>query len=540
MDASPEKQTCRRKSTVTALNSLGKHWEWSPRRSIAELFDDDSGRQHKFSLEAEGLLFDYSKTNIDDVIMECLQDMAMEADLRAMTEALFCGESINKSEGRAALHTALRASPRSAAKDVGPDIAAGIGRTLQRMRALSEGIRSGGVAPEPGLKFTDIVNIGIGGSDLGPAMAVEALEPYADGPTIHFVSNVDSAQISGVLRRINPRTSMFVVASKTFRTIETLTNSRTARAWIESKLGQEAVRSRFLAVSANLGEAAAFGIDQDMFLGFEDWVGGRYSLWGPVGIPLMIAIGPKRFDEFLKGAWSMDGHFRNSPYCWNIPALLSMVGLFHNQVCGYGSRAILPYDQRLAKLPAYLQQLEMESNGKSVSVSGKPVRKHSAPVIWGSPGTNGQHAFHQMLHQGTRTVPCEFLVGASGHEPDLEHHHDILVANCLAQAAALMQGTPEGTESHRACRGNRPSTVLVYPKLTPYVLGQIIALYEHRVFTEGAILGINSFDQWGVELGKELATGLLECISNGDVCKSADGSTRMLMDFIGRARRRHQ
>ena len=533
---------------MTPLNSMRKLWEGgSRRRRITDLFDEDPGRQDGFSLEVEGLLFDYSKVNLSLEELQCLVALASGCELAGRIEGMFRGDRINVSEDRPALHTALRCSPGESVVVDGFDVADDARRTLDRMEGLARRIRSGSHRPEPGGGICDVISIGIGGSDLGPAMAVEALVPHADGPGVHFVSNVDGAQIDGVLRRLNPETTMVVVASKTFRTIETLTNAKTARDWIEAALGRSGVRERFVGVSSDIRETGDFGLDPGMVLGFGDWVGGRYSVWGPVGFPLMLAVGPDNFRSFLEGAGCMDRHFRTARFDRNMPVLLGLMGILHNQVCGYASRAILPYDQRLAKLPAYLQQLEMESNGKSVTLDGRPVREHSAPVIWGEPGTNGQHAFHQMLHQGTRIVPCEFLVAAVGHEPELMHHHDILVANCLAQAQALMKGsdpdrgraqtefTP-GPDAHRTCRGNRPSTMLAYRKLTPFVLGQIIALYEHRVFVEGCILGINSFDQWGVELGKQLATELLGCVAQGQEPVGADGSTRKLLEFVRRER----
>ncbi len=533
---------------MTPVNSMRKIWEsGSRRRRITDLFDDDPNRQDCFSLESEGLLFDFSKLNLNQEEFQRLVCLTRDYGLAERIEGMFRGERINVSEDRPVLHTALRCPPGECVPVDGVDVAEDARRTLDRMEELARRIRSGANHPGPGGGFSDVISIGIGGSDLGPAMAVEALAPYADGPEVHFVSNVDGAQIDGLLRRLNPAATLIVVASKTFRTIETLTNARTARDWIEAAVGRSGVREHFVGVSSNIRETGAFGVDPEMVLGFGDWVGGRYSVWGPVGFPLMLAVGPHNFRSFLEGAGCMDRHFRTARFDRNMPVLLGLTGILHNQVCGYGSRAILPYDQRLARLPAYLQQLEMESNGKSVTLEGRPVLEHTAPVIWGEPGTNGQHAFHQMLHQGTRIVPCEFLVAAVGHEPELSHHHDILVANCFAQAQALMKGNdpeggrvhmqiPTGPESHRNCPGNRPSTMLVYRKLTPFVLGQIIALYEHRVFVEGSILGINSFDQWGVELGKQLATELLGSVAQGEEPVGADGSTRMLLDFVRRQR----
>ncbi len=526
---------------MTSLNSLRRMWKDVCNRPIIELFDADPERQDRFSAEVDGLLFDYSKINLDGEGLSCLIALVHESRLSEKIEGMFRGDRINTTENRPALHTALRCSDETEIFIDEVDAAGEARQTLERMEELVASVRSGHLAPASGGRFTDVVNIGIGGSDLGPAMAVEALAPYADGPSVHFASNVDGAQINGILQKLDPATTMLVVASKTFRTIETLINAGTARDWIEAGVGKSGIRERVIGVSNNIVDAEAFGVDPNLVFGFGDWVGGRFSVWGPVGLSLMMAIGPLHFRSFLDGARSMDSHFRTAPADRNIPILLGLTGILHNQICGYGSRAILPYDQRLAKLPAYLQQLEMESNGKSVTLDGKPVREHTAPVIWGEPGTNGQHAFHQMLHQGTRIVPCEFLVAAVGHEPELAHHHDILVANCLAQAQSLMEGNaPMGrqdvADQHRKCNGNRPSTMLAYRKLTPYVLGQIIALYEHRVFVEGAILDINSFDQWGVEIGKQFATKLLGCVSRGEEPVGADGSTKMLLEFIRRER----
>ncbi|HCE69779.1 MAG TPA: glucose-6-phosphate isomerase, partial [Ruegeria sp.] len=393
-----------------------------------------------------------------------------------------------------------------------------------------------------------VVNIGIGGSDLGPAMAVLALAPYHDGPRCHFVSNVDGAHIADTLRGLDPARTLVIVASKTFTTIETMTNARTARDWMQRGGGDP--ERQFAAVSTATDRTAAFGIPGDRVFGFADWVGGRYSLWGPIGLSLTIAIGPDDFDAFLRGAQEMDRHFQSAPWEKNLPVMLALTGIWHHQICGHPSRAVLPYDQRLARLPAYLQQLEMESNGKSVAMDGTALDQAAGPIVWGEPGTNGQHAFYQLIHQGKQVVPCEFMVAARGHEPDLAHHHRLLIANCLAQSEALMRGRPldearaiaaargvagdelERQARHRVFAGNRPSTTLIYPRLTPAMLGRIIALYEHRVFVEGVILGINSFDQWGVELGKELATSLGPVVDGTESAAAKDGSTAALVDYV--------
>jgi glucose-6-phosphate isomerase len=428
----------------------------------------------------------------------------------------------------------------------------GVLDTLKRMEHFAEGVRSGGICTGSGGRFTDVVNIGIGGSDLGPAMAVQALAPYHDGPRVHFVSNVDGAHIHDTLSNLDPVSTLVIVASKTFTTIETMTNADTARLWISQKVGRDRAGDHFAALSSALERTAAFGIDPGRVFGFEDWVGGRYSIWGPIGLSLMLAIGADAFRAFLRGGQDMDRHFSAAEPLDSLPVMLALVGIWHNQGCGHATRAVLPYEQRLLRLPAYLQQLEMESNGKRVAMDGSDLPVASGPVVWGEPGTNGQHAFYQLIHQGTHVIPCEFMVGAEGHHEELAHQHRLLVANCLAQSEALLRGRSldeartvmakkglTGTElerqaRHRVFPGNRPSTTLVYPRLKPFVLGQIVALYEHRVFVEGVMLGINSFDQWGVELGKELATAIGPVLEGAKETDGFDPSTRMLIDYLRR------
>ncbi|WP_284163073.1 glucose-6-phosphate isomerase [Frigidibacter sp. SD6-1] len=513
--------------------------------TILSLFDRP-GRAEAFSVRADGMLFDYSKTTIDAHARDLLIRLAEASHVASKRDAMFQGEKINETEGRAVLHTALRNLDGAVTVD-GKDVMPEVRQTHARMRAFAGDVRAGRFAGQGG-RIKDVVNIGIGGSDLGPAMACLALSPYADGPRAHFVSNVDGAHVHDVLKGLDPATTLVIVASKTFTTIETMTNAQTARAWMAAKVADPG--AQFVAVSTAADRTAAFGIAPDRVFGFEDWVGGRYSMWGPIGLSLMLAIGPDRFDDFLKGGAAMDAHFREAPFGENLPVLLALVGIWHNQICSHATRAVLPYDQRLARLPAYLQQLEMESNGKRVAMDGTDLPFHSGPVVWGEPGTNGQHAFYQLIHQGTRVVPCEFLLAREGHEPDLAHQHLLLMANCLAQSEALMKGRSldearaimakkgltgaelERQARHRVFPGNRPSTTLLYPKLTPYLLGQTIALYEHRVFVEGVILGINSYDQWGVELGKELALALQPVLEGrvGDAGK--DGSTRQLVRYL--------
>ena len=514
-------------------------------RALTSLFDQ-SDRAAEFSVRLDAMMLDYSKTNIDSKAKDLLLELAKVSGVAAKRAAMFAGEKINDTEGRAVLHTALRAGPETVLVVDGADVMPEIRATLARMAEFATALREGRLQGQGGA-YTDVVNIGIGGSDLGPVMATLALAPYHDGPRVHYVSNVDGAHIADVLKGLNPETTLVIVASKTFTTIETMTNAETARRWMATKVRDTG--AQFAAVSTSAEKTAAMGIDPSRVFGFEDWVGGRYSIWGPIGLALMIAIGPKGFEDFLAGGRAMDEHFVTADFAQNMPVLLALVGIWHNQICGYSTRAVLPYDQRLSRLPAYLQQLEMESNGKSVAMDGSPLETQAGPVVWGEPGTNGQHAFYQLIHQGTRVVPCEFMVAKSGHEPDLAHQHLLLASNCLAQSEALMRGRSlaeataimakkglTGAEldrqaRHRVFPGNRPSTTLVYPLLTPYVLGQIIALYEHRVFVEGVILGLNSYDQWGVELGKELALAL-QPILEGASAADKDGSTQSLVAYL--------
>ncbi|WP_371059392.1 glucose-6-phosphate isomerase [Rhodosalinus sp. 5P4] len=515
-------------------------------RRILDLFAADPDRAARFSARAGGMLFDYSKTAIDAEARAGLLDLAAGAGVAARARAMMAGEPVNATEGRAALHTALRDPDGPPLIVDGADVRPGIRSVLSRMERFAEDVRTGRFEAAGGA-VADVVNIGIGGSDLGPAMAVRALAPYHDGPRCHFVSNVDGADIADTLAPLDPARTLVIVASKTFTTVETMTNAETARAWMAEAVADPA--AQVAALSTAMARTAAFGIPEARVFPFADWVGGRYSVWGPIGLSLMIAIGPARFRDFLAGARWMDRHFLEAAPEANMPLLLALTGIWHAQVCGHATRAVLPYDERLARLPAYLQQLEMESNGKRVAMDGSDLARPAGPVIWGEPGTNGQHAFMQSVHQGTEVVPCEFLLAAEGHEPALAHHHRLLVANCLAQSEALMRGRTlaeararladrfEGDElerqaRHRVFPGDRPSVTLAYPKLTPEMLGRILALYEHRVFAEGVILGINSFDQWGVELGKELATALGPVLEARESAESKDGSTRQLVGYL--------
>ncbi|MBM7069661.1 glucose-6-phosphate isomerase [Actibacterium sp. 188UL27-1] len=529
-------------------DQIREHYKSVRGRSMAGLFDV-SKRPERFSVTFGDLLFDFSKTNLDTEGLWLLFQLVEQYKLTEKRARMFRGDPINETEGRAVLHTALRNLDGGPVHVDGEDVMPNVRETLARMGDFAESVRDGSFKGAGG-QITDVVNIGIGGSDLGPAMATLALSPYHDGPRCHFVSNVDPAHICDTLRGLDPTTTLVIVASKTFTTIETMTNAATARAWVGEAVNEPS--AQFVALSSAAEKTADFGIPPERVFGFEDWVGGRYSLWGPIGLSLMIAIGREAFHAFLRGAQSMDNHFRAADARDSMPVLLALVGIWHHQICGYPTRAVLPYDQRLSRLPAYLQQLEMESNGKSVVMDGSPLGCAAGPIVWGEPGTNGQHAFYQLIHQGKAVVPCEFMVAARGHDPDLAHQHNLLIANCLAQSEALMKGrsrkealdlvrgkgVAEDDEarqaSHRVFPGNRPSTTLIYPKLTPDVLGQIIALYEHRVFVEGVLLGINSFDQWGVELGKELATALGPIVDGSKDAPSQDTSTGVLVNYVHR------
>ncbi len=509
---------------------------------LAALFEAE-GRFERFSAALGDLLLDASKTSLTEPALDGLMALMRAAGVEERRDAMVAGAHINTTEDRAVLHTALRDSGTAPILVDGADVKPDVAETLARLSAFATAVRSGQIAGAHAHAFTDVVNIGIGGSDLGPAMATLALAPYHDGPRLHFVSNVDGAHLADVLKPLNPATTLFIVASKTFTTIETMTNARSARDWIAAAQGEAAVGSHFAAVSTALDKVEAFGISRERAFGFWDWVGGRYSVWSAVGLPLMIAVGPALFADFLAGAAAMDEHFRHAPLEQNLPALLAAVGLWHRNICNYPTRAVIPYDQRLARLPAYLQQLDMESNGKSVTLDGAPVTRPTGPVVWGEPGTNSQHAFFQLLHQGTDVVPVEFLIAAQGHEPGMRNHQDLLIANCLAQSEALLRGrsrpeseaqlrargmdeaTVQRIAPHRVFPGNRPSVTLAYTLLDPFTLGRLIALYEHRVFIEAAVWGIDAFDQWGVELGKELATDFLPAVTGTAVPKGTSGST---------------
>ncbi|HYO46895.1 MAG TPA: glucose-6-phosphate isomerase [Gemmatimonadota bacterium] len=501
---------------LPAWKALADHHRTIAHRHLREFFAGDPGRGERMTLETAGLVLDASKNRVTDETLSLLCDLARQAGVRERADAMFRGEPINVTEARPVLHVALRA-PRGASIHVdGEDIVPGVHAVLDRMASFCDRVRSGAWTGHTGRRIRSVVNIGIGGSDLGPRMATHALRAYADRElAVRFVSNVDATAFVEATRDLDPAESLFVVCSKTFTTLETLTNARTARAWLVDALGDEAaVAKHFVAVSTNAEGVAEFGIDVTNMFGFWDWVGGRYSLGSAVGLSLMLAIGPERFREMLDGMHAMDDHFRAAPLERNMPALLGLLGIWYTNFFDAATQAVLPYDEYLALFPAYLQQLDMESNGKRVDLAGRPVEIDTGPVVWGQPGTDGQHAFFQLLHQGTRLVPCDFI-GFLGPLNPVGRHHALLYANLVAQTEALAFGktaeevAEEGVDPtlvpHRTFPGNRPSNTILADRLTPWTLGALIALYEHKVFVQGTVWGIDSFDQWGVELGKTLA-----------------------------------
>jgi len=512
---------------------------------MRDLFAGDAKRFASFSLCMNDLVFDFSKTRLDAPARKSLLALAKSASVEAKREAMFNGDLINATEGRAVLHTALRNRGKETVLVDGKDVMPEIRKVQRAMAKFANAVRSGKYQVTGG-KITDIVNIGIGGSDLGPAMATLALSPFHNGPKTWFVSNVDGADLADTFDKIKPETTLFIVASKTFTTQETMRNAESARTMLRKKLGKKDVGDHFAALSTNLEATGKFGIAENRTFGFWDWVGGRYSIWSAIGLSLMIAVGPANFNRFLEGAYRADRHFREAPLDENIPVWMALLGIWHRNIWGYQTQAVLPYDNRLARFPAYLQQLDMESNGKRVMLSGKPVTSDTGAVVWGEPGTNGQHAFYQLIHQGTSVIPCDFLLAAKPNEK-MADHHDLLVANCLAQSEALMVGkTLEEARAelaraglsnseisrlapHKVFEGNRPSSTFLYKRLDPGTLGMLIALYEHKVFVQGVIWGINSFDQWGVELGKALANQLVPMVKGKAEAKGKDASTKGLL-----------
>ena len=496
---------------------------------LRDLFADDPERSGRYVIEAGDLRIDFSKHRIDDRVLAALVELAVDSGVESRRDAMFAGEHINVAEDRAVGHGALRMPRDSTFKIDGADVVPDVHDVLDKMSAFAQRVRSGG-------KITHVVNIGIGGSDLGPAMVYQALDAYRQqNLRCSFVSNIDGADISSVLAESDPSSTMFIVASKTFGTIETLTNARTARAWLVDALGEAAVADHFVAVSTNAERVAEFGIDTQNMFGFWDWVGGRYSVGSAIGLSVMMSIGPDRFREFLDGLHVIDEHFRTAPLAANAPVVLALLGVWYTNVLGFDTKAVLPYANELARFPAYLQQLDMESNGKSVRLDGSPVESETGPIVWGEPGTNGQHAFYQLLHQGTRVVPVDFIGFAKPHHPHQEHH-DLLMANLIAQSEALAFGRENAAEPHRNFDGNRPNTVILADQLTPSVLGQLVALYEHIVHVQGTIWGINSYDQWGVELGKELANMITPELTDQPNADAHDSATNALIAWY-RSRR---
>ena len=512
------------------VDSLRPHWQRLENCSIASLFEKDEKRFEDFSLSLNDIVFDFSKTRLDGPAYNALIEAAESRDIEAKRAAMFSGEKINITEDRAVLHTALRNQSDDPVLVDGEDVMPQIREVLGRMETFADSVRSGEYRLRGG-KITDVVNIGIGGSDLGPKLVARALSPYADGPDCHFVSNVDGADIADTLRNLDPKTTLFIVASKTFTTQETMANAQRALVWVRDAVGME-YGNHFVGLTTNLTASRKFGIDDERTFGFWDWVGGRYSVWSAIGLSVMISIGPENFSKFLQGAFAADKHFESAPLAQNIPVVMAMLGIWHRNVCGYPAQAMLPYDNRLVDLPRWLQQLDMESNGKGVTIDGAAVETATGPIVFGEPGTNGQHAFYQLLHQGTAVTPCDFLVAVNGHEPELQDQHALLVANCLAQSEALMMGrTLEEADGnpHRLFDGNRPSCTFIYKQLDPQTLGSLLALYEHKIFVQGVFWGINSFDQWGVELGKELANRFAGAVESEATTVKASASTTGLL-----------
>ena len=506
---------------------------------LKDLFAEDPDRAAKMTVSAAGWTLDYSKNWVDEPTLKLLLRLAEKANLKAEIERMFTGEHINRTENRAVLHTALRSSKTSGLVVDGQDVYGDVHAVLEKMAAFADLVRSGKWQGATGKRIKYVVNIGIGGSDLGPAMAYQALLPYSRRTLkCFFVSNVDATHMAETLLQVKADQTLFIVASKTFTTQETMTNAQTARAWLVERLGAEAIAKHFVAVSTNAAKVAEFGIDTANMFGFWDWVGGRYSLPSAIGLPLMIAIGPANYKRLLSGYEAMDRHFRTAPFKRNLPVILALLGILYSNGYGADSYAVLPYDQYLARFPAYLQQLDMESNGKSVTRDGKPVEYTTGPVVWGEPGTNGQHAFYQLIHQGTRLIPADFIGFCRSHNP-LGDHHDKLMANFFAQTEALAfgktaeqcraEGVPEALVPFKTFEGNHPTNTLLADELTPKTFGALIALYEHKVFTQGVIWNIYSFDQWGVELGKVLAGKILKELSDPALPLGHDSSTNALI-----------
>jgi len=535
--------------------ALQAHWDELTGVRMRDLFAQDPMRPRRMSLQATYLFADYSKNLITEKTLELLLDLAMAVDLPGSIRRMFTGEPINNTEGRAVLHIALRNRSNRPIYVDGKDVMPGVDQVLRRLEGFVATVRGGDWKGFTGKCITDVVNIGIGGSNLGPLMVCEALRPYqSDDLRVHFVSNVDGTHLAETVRSLDPATTLFVVASKTFTTMETMTNAGSARAWLVKALGDEAVANHFVAVSTNESKVVEFGIDPNNMFGFWDWVGGRYSLWSAIGLPIALAVGMDRFLDLLEGAHAIDEHFRSADLGENLPAILGLIGVWYANFAGARTHAILPYDQSLRYLPAYLQQGDMESNGKRVTRLGEVVDYTTGPVVWGEPGTDGQHAFFQLIHQGTQMIPADFIAPVNSQNP-LGDHHAKLMANCFAQTEALMRGrtqdeardemlaaglAPASADElapHRAFPGNRPTNTILVERLTPATLGALIAMYEHRIFTQGVVWGVNSYDQWGVELGKQLAGVILKELEEGKSSAEHDASTRGLIEYFLRHRK---
>jgi glucose-6-phosphate isomerase len=545
-------------STLTssaAWKALEAHQQEMANVHMRDLFAQDPQRFSKFSLQFQDVLLDYSKNRITEKTMQLLRDLARQADLKGWTEKMFNGDKINITEQRAVLHIALRNRANRPIIVDGADVMPEVNAVLQHMQTFSDAIRSGQWAGYTGKRITDVVNIGIGGSDLGPVMVTEALKPYAqEGLNVHFVSNIDGTHMAETIKRLNPETTLFIVASKTFTTQETLTNAHTAKDWFLAQARQEVhVAKHFVALSTNAKEVSNFGIDTHNMFEFWDWVGGRYSFWSAIGLSIAVSIGFNNFAELLTGGHEMDEHFRTAPLEQNLPATLGLVGIWYNNFFGAQTQAILPYDQYMHRFAAYFQQGDMESNGKHINRDGEVVDISTGPIIWGEPGTNGQHAFYQLIHQGTKLIPCDFIAPMKTHNP-VGHHHPILLSNFFAQTEALMKGKTdeevrdelthaglrgaalEQLVPHKLFTGNKPTNSIMVSQITPRTLGRLVALYEHKIFTQGVIWNINSFDQWGVELGKQLATAILPELDGPEAITSHDSSTNGLINHYKKHR----
>jgi len=530
------KLTARYPIDLKAWQALKSHHADMRTREIAHFFSRDTSRAERFSLSAGNLTLDYSKNLVNAATRKLFVRLARETQVPAAIEAMFAGEKINQTENRSALHVGLRSKISDQVALETPGVRE-VWEVLSKMEEFVDGVHTGAISGSTGRRLTEIVNIGIGGSDLGPVMASKALRPYWNVDMhFHSVSNVDGTQLADLMQALDPERTLFVVCSKTFTTLETMTNARAAREWIADKMGHAAVESHFVATSTNHKAMNTFGINSNYRFGFWDWVGGRYSLWSAVGLSLALVIGMNNFRRLLAGARVMDQHFRQAPADENMPVMLAMLGVWYNNFFGAESQAILPYDNRLERFPAYLQQLQMESSGKSVRMDGKPVKCDTGMVIWGEAGNNAQHSFYQLLHQGTRLVPVDFLLPVKTSGAD-QSQHDLAIANCLAQSEALMDGFDgKDVEKHRVHKGNNPSNTILFEELTPETLGQLVALYEHKVFVEGIVWGIDSFDQWGVELGKKVAVSLASVVAGDRRYDGSNSSTRNLLLQIKKRR----